>query len=269
MNQLANLLLYVDLFNSRLSRSSMKYFYLLLIIGMLFSSCQSNSKKQEIDSDGDGVYNNYDECPETLGLEEFNGCPDTDEDGVGDNEDECPETLGLEEFNGCPNAQMKPIIASDCFKALSLTKKEINDIIKLYKIEPKSEINYKLCELISEYINNIRQIDQEFISKIGEISKKQSALNEELNQGEIYQVTNLSGGALKKQTIIVKKQGVFYILDVLGSKECHKAATIEFNENYSGYQDVWVKTSPNSNKRDGFKMKILAKNSDMSVLEDM
>ena len=248
----------------------MKYFYLLLIIGMLFSSCQSNSKKQEIDSDGDGVYNNYDECPETLGLEEFNGCPDTDEDGVGDNEDECPETLGLEEFNGCPNAQMKPIIASDCFKALLLTKKEINDIIKLYKIEPKSEINFKLCELISEYINNIRQIDQEFSSKIGEISKKQSTLlNEELNQGEIYQVTNLSGGALKKQTIIVKKQGVFYILDVLGSKECHKAATIEFNENYSGYQDVWVKTSPNSNKRDGFKMKILAKNSDMSVLEDM
>jgi len=47
------------------------------------------------------------------------------------------------------------------------------------------------------------------------------------------------------------------------------AATIEFNENYSGYQDVWVKTSPNSDKRDGFKMKILAKNSDMSVLEDM
>ena len=236
----------------------MKKIYLLLIIGVLFSSCQSNSKKQGIDSDGDGVYNNFDECPETPGLEEFNGCPDTDEDGVSDNEDECPETPGLEEFNGCPNAQMKSIIASDCFKALSLTKKEINYIIKLYKIEPESEIKYKYCELISEYINNVR-----------EITKKQSALNEELNQGEIYQVTNLSGGALKKQTIIVKKQGVFYILDVLGSKECQMGTTIEFNENYSGYQNVWVKNSPTSNKRDGFKMKILDKNSDMSVLEDM
>jgi len=150
----------------------MKKFYLLLIIGVLFSSCQSNSKKQGIDSDGDGVYNNFDECP---------------------------EIPGLEEFNGCPNAQMKPIIASDCFKALSLTKKEMNDIIKLYKIEPKSEINYKLCELISEHINNIRQIDQEFNSKIREITKKQSALNEELKQGEIYQVTNLSGGAQKNK----------------------------------------------------------------------
>ena len=220
----------------------MKKIYLLLIIGVLFSSCQSNSKKQGIDSDGDGVYNNFDECP---------------------------EIPGLEEFNGCPNAQMKRIIASDCFKALSLTEKEINDIIKLYKIEPKSEINYKFCELISEHINNMREIDQEFSSKMREITKKQSALNEELNQGEIYQVTNLSGGALKKQTIIVKKQGIFYILDVLGYKECQMAATLEFDENYYGYQDVWVKTSPNSDKRDGFKMKILAKNSDMSVLQDM
>ncbi len=236
---------------------------------MLFSSCQSNSKKQGIDSDGDGVYNNFDECPETPGLEEFNGCPDTDEDGVSDNEDECPETPGLEEFNGCPNAQMRSIIASDCFKALSLTKKEINDIIKLYKIDQESKIDYKYCELISDYINNIRESDQEFNSKIREIKKKQIALNEELNQGVIYQVTNLSGGALKKQTIIVKKQGVFYILDVLGSKECQMGTTIEFNENYSGYQDVWVKTSPNSDKRDGFKMKILDKNSDMSVLEDI
>ena len=220
----------------------MKKIYLLLIIGVLFSSCQSNSKKKGIDIDGDGVHNN---------------------------EDECPEIPGLVEFNGCPNAQMKRIIASDCFKALSLSEKEINEIIKRYKIEPKSEINYKFCELISEDINNMREIDQEFNNKIKELTKKQSALNEELNLGEIYQVTNLSGGALAKQTIIVKKQGVFYILDVLGSKECQMAATIEFNESYYGYQDVWVKTSPNSDKRYGFKMKILAKNLDMSVLEDM
>ncbi|MGO2102280.1 MAG: OmpA family protein [Psychroflexus halocasei] len=56
-----------------------------------------------VDTDGDGVYDKEDECPETPGLKEFNGCPDSDGDGIADKEDECPNTPGLPEFNGCPD----------------------------------------------------------------------------------------------------------------------------------------------------------------------
>ena len=55
------------------------------------------------DTDGDGVYDKDDECPETPGLEEFNGCPDSDGDGITDAKDECPDQAGLAEFNGCPD----------------------------------------------------------------------------------------------------------------------------------------------------------------------
>ncbi|WGK65893.1 OmpA family protein [Croceiramulus getboli] len=55
------------------------------------------------DTDGDGIYDKNDECPETPGLEAFNGCPDTDGDGIKDSEDACPTTAGLAEFNGCPD----------------------------------------------------------------------------------------------------------------------------------------------------------------------
>ncbi len=55
------------------------------------------------DTDGDGIYDKDDECPETPGLPEFNGCPDTDGDGIEDRLDACPETPGLAEFNGCPD----------------------------------------------------------------------------------------------------------------------------------------------------------------------
>lgn len=55
------------------------------------------------DTDGDGIYDKDDECPETPGLPEFNGCPDTDGDGIPDHLDECPNTPGLAEFNGCPD----------------------------------------------------------------------------------------------------------------------------------------------------------------------
>jgi outer membrane protein OmpA-like peptidoglycan-associated protein len=56
-----------------------------------------------VDTDGDGIYDKDDECPETPGLAEFNGCPDTDGDGIPDHLDECPNTPGLAEFNGCPD----------------------------------------------------------------------------------------------------------------------------------------------------------------------
>ncbi|MBZ9652719.1 OmpA family protein [Psychroflexus montanilacus] len=55
------------------------------------------------DTDGDGVYDKDDECPNTPGLAEFNGCPDSDGDGIPDKDDECPDTAGLSEFNGCPD----------------------------------------------------------------------------------------------------------------------------------------------------------------------
>ena len=55
------------------------------------------------DTDGDGIYDKYDECPEVAGLEAFNGCPDTDSDGIKDSEDACPNEAGLAELNGCPD----------------------------------------------------------------------------------------------------------------------------------------------------------------------
>ena len=56
------------------------------------------------DTDGDGIYDKDDECPEQPGLEEFNGCPDSDGDGIEDRQDACPNEAGLAEFDGCPDS---------------------------------------------------------------------------------------------------------------------------------------------------------------------
>src|SRR5690554_261821 len=56
------------------------------------------------DTDGDGILDKYDDCPEQAGLKQFNGCPDTDGDGVPDHEDACPDVFGDPEFNGCPDS---------------------------------------------------------------------------------------------------------------------------------------------------------------------
>lgn len=55
------------------------------------------------DLDGDKIPDYKDKCPETPGLAAFEGCPDRDGDGIQDSEDDCPDEAGKAEFNGCPD----------------------------------------------------------------------------------------------------------------------------------------------------------------------
>ncbi len=60
----------------------------------------SLTKKLEKDTDGDGVLDKDDECPDVYGT--VNGCPDRDGDGVADKDDKCPDTPGEKDLAGCP-----------------------------------------------------------------------------------------------------------------------------------------------------------------------
>jgi hypothetical protein len=62
------------------------------------------SVKDESDRDGDGISNDYDECPDEPGNASANGCPDKDSDGVADQYDRCPYEVGPKSNNGCPVA---------------------------------------------------------------------------------------------------------------------------------------------------------------------
>ncbi|MEM9548919.1 MAG: OmpA family protein [Bacteroidota bacterium] len=55
------------------------------------------------DNDGDGIANYLDKCPDVAGVKALEGCPDSDGDGITDAEDECPDLAGLAEYNGCPS----------------------------------------------------------------------------------------------------------------------------------------------------------------------
>jgi outer membrane protein OmpA-like peptidoglycan-associated protein len=56
------------------------------------------------DSDGDGVYDKFDKCPDVEGPAENNGCPyeDRDGDGILNKNDKCPDVAGAKENKGCP-----------------------------------------------------------------------------------------------------------------------------------------------------------------------
>ncbi len=57
------------------------------------------------DTDGDGIVDSRDNCPNTPGFTCLMGCPDSDSDGVADKDDSCPALFGQASNNGCPLRQ--------------------------------------------------------------------------------------------------------------------------------------------------------------------
>ena len=57
------------------------------------------------DTDGDGLADNVDKCPQEAGEAANNGCPedDRDGDGVPDKDDVCPDEAGKAANSGCPD----------------------------------------------------------------------------------------------------------------------------------------------------------------------
>ena len=68
------------------------------------SVCTGGSNASNPDTDGDGIPDTKDRCPEEAGPEELQGCPDTDGDGVSNIDDACPDQAGSAEMNGCPDS---------------------------------------------------------------------------------------------------------------------------------------------------------------------
>jgi len=56
------------------------------------------------DSDGDGIIDANDKCPNVPGSAKYDGCPiqDSDKDGINDEEDKCPTVPGVARYQGCP-----------------------------------------------------------------------------------------------------------------------------------------------------------------------
>lgn len=71
---------------------------------VLLGEAEEPAPPKDPDSDGDGISDLNDECPNVIGTLALNGCPDMDGDGIADKNDNCPETAGLAMLKGCPDS---------------------------------------------------------------------------------------------------------------------------------------------------------------------
>ncbi|MBK9759049.1 MAG: OmpA family protein [Flavobacteriales bacterium] len=103
------------------------------------------------DRDGDGIADALDACPDKSGPVDMKGCPDSDGDGIADNVDRCPNEKGVASMSGCPevNEATKKLFE----KALSgvkfetgksIIKKEsytiLNDVVKVMQDNPTYDL---------------------------------------------------------------------------------------------------------------------------------
>lgn len=78
------------------------------------------------DKDNDGIADKDDACPDAAGKAEFKGCPDTDGDGVPDKDDSCPSLPGKKDLKGCPDADGDGIADKDDECPNNAGRKEFN-----------------------------------------------------------------------------------------------------------------------------------------------
>jgi len=89
--------------NNEIVRNNLQYGVgLVAVVGPTATS--QEIKKMLSDTDGDGVEDDVDRCPDIAGKKQFGGCLDSDNDGIGDADDSCPDAIGLKALNGCPDA---------------------------------------------------------------------------------------------------------------------------------------------------------------------
>ena len=81
-----------------------------LELGLGFIVNLGEIEEEILDSDGDGILDPADKCPNQKGPQSTMGCPDKDKDGFADQDDKCPEIPGTED--GCPPEEEK-IVDSD------------------------------------------------------------------------------------------------------------------------------------------------------------
>lgn len=71
-------------------------------MGAVIPDADSNIPRER-DTDGDGIADKNDACPEEYGRTLTAGCPDGDEDGIPDSEDQCKYLKGPSQWKGCPD----------------------------------------------------------------------------------------------------------------------------------------------------------------------
>ncbi|MDR2423177.1 MAG: thrombospondin type 3 repeat-containing protein [Prevotellaceae bacterium] len=145
------------------------------------------------DSDGDGIPDHLDECPNIAGLPQFKGCPDTDNDGLPDDMDACPNELGAHVDNGCPPTKTKDSTKTSQNEYNYYIDFELDLQIQRWdKYVQDQEIKKQEYEAYQEYLRSISVQNQENANQTDAVNQGNANQTEAVNQGNTPQIGKLN-----------------------------------------------------------------------------
>ncbi len=139
-------------------------------------------KPVDVDSDGDGLLDSVDNCPKIKGPASNKGCPlpDSDNDGIVDSADRCPKVPGIPENNGCP---YKEVVVGDRGSDLNNLSKRI-----LFDTS-KSSFKQETYAVLGEIVKIINQHPEAQFKLEGHTdSTGNSAMNMKLSERRVKAV---------------------------------------------------------------------------------
>ena len=146
----------------------------------------------------------------------------------------------------------------ECATKFGVTDKELEEYTRDFDTDINEPYTRKMCELLVDYIHEIRQIKGEM-----------HALDKEVANGQVIKVLLFTAyNTVQCHLAIIKKHGTHYLIEVRGQKKC-KMGTTDINHKSKSWQNIWVKEWPNDDEFDGYSVRILNSSSSKSKMETM
>jgi outer membrane protein OmpA-like peptidoglycan-associated protein len=228
------------------------------------------------DSDGDGVPDKKDHCPDLPGLSELNGCPDLDGDGISDEKDLCPNKAGLNSMGGCPDSDGDGFsdLNDPCPNKVGLNGApcpdsdgdNINDNLDNCPniAGPKSNGGCKLADIDGDGIPNINDNcpNEAGEKELGGCPKLPISLSNFLNNYsefffdfDSYELNKVQKSTISNLSIILKKYN-YIVLNIDGHASIEGES--EYNMQLSEYRSNSIKNSLIENGIENSKLQVRA-----------
>jgi hypothetical protein len=141
---------------------------------------------------------------------------------------------------------------AECTQMLGMSEEEINKCLSdLYS--EGDLLSENGLNGLSDYINVLRYNNELIQKENRRYNNEIKKLDYEYSEGFI---TNINNSNYSRQTVIIKKRGVDYELEVSGNNKC-TMGTAKFDENNYNWQLVYVKEYPDVEKYSGYYMRII------------
>jgi hypothetical protein len=142
-----------------------------------------------------------------------------------------------------------------CTELLNMSNEEIKQCIEngYKKTDLLSEKGY---QVLQKYVLRMREINEEYKMETSKIKSKQNKLAKEVKEGYVLRIERRSIAGMMTQTMIISKNGVNYLFEIMGESEC-TMGTAQFNENSRDWQMVYIKQYPDVEKYTGHYMRII------------